>query len=66
MARRVIRADEVKVGDVMAPSLDAGMFSVKEVYKIKHPALNSYEVVIRGPLGVVIKVHASKFVTVLV
>lgn len=66
MARRVIRADEVKVGDVMAASLDSDTFSVKEVYKVKHPVLNSYEVTIKGPLGIVIKAHASKFVTVLV
>ena len=66
MARRVIRADEVKVGDIMAASLDAGTFSVRKVYKTKHPTLNSYEVTIKGPLGIVIKAHASKFVTVLV
>lgn len=65
MARRVIRADEVKIGDVMAPSLEAGTFSVKEVYKTKHPTLNSYEVTIKGPIGIVRKMHASKLVTVL-
>ena len=66
MARRVIRAEEVKVGDVMAASLDAGTFSVKEVYKIKHPILDSYEVVIMGPLGIIVKAHASKLVSILV
>lgn len=66
MARRVIRADEVKVGDIMAASLEAGTFSVREVYKVKHPVLNSYEVVIKGPIGIIVKVHASKLVTILV
>lgn len=66
MARKVIRADEVKVGDVMATSLDHPTFSVRKVYETKHPILDTYEVTIRGPLGIVIKAHASKLVTVLV
>lgn len=66
MARRVVRADAIKVGDVMAPSLENDVFSVKEVYLSDIPGRRVKEVVIKGPLGIVLKKHTFQHVTLLV
>ncbi len=64
--RKTIRADEIKVGTVMAASLENEVFSVREVYKQVNPAFNSVDIVVKGPLGITLKMHPSKLVGVLI
>ena len=66
MARKTIRADEIKVGTVMAASLENEVFAVKQVYQEKNLAFGSMDVVVKGPLGITLKMHPSKLVGVLI
>lgn len=66
MARKTIRADEIKVGTIMAPSLENEVFRVRNVYLELNPVFGSSDVIVEGPLGIKLKMHPSKLVGVLV
>lgn len=51
----VIRAREIKVGDIIAATSTNPMVNVKKVDRIIHPVTGLPEVKITGPLGIVIK-----------
>lgn len=66
MARRVVNAESVKPGDILAASLENEVFSVRQVYTESIPGRNAKEVVIKGPLGVIVKKAQGAKVTILV
>jgi hypothetical protein len=65
--RKIILAREVVPGTIMDKSLDSEVFTVRQAYLAPATGtMNGQEMVIRGPLGIVIKRDADAKVSVLV
>lgn len=59
MTYTIIRADKIKMGDVLAGTASRGPMSVKEVTKTVNPLFRTTEIKVRGPLGMIEKYYAD-------
>lgn len=64
MSRHTVSAKNLRVGDILAATIENEVFSIREVQKRSNPIIGE-EVVIKGPLGIILKFHPNKKVVVL-
>lgn len=62
---RNVRAQTLKVGDILAATLENEVFSIKEIQVRDNLAFNRKEIVVKGPLGIMLKFHPDKHVRIL-
>jgi len=65
MGKRIVKAKDLKVGDVLDKTVSHGVMSIKEIQKRLVP-LAGDEIVVIGPLKITEKFHPNKMVTILV
>lgn len=64
MSQHMVSAHNLKVGDVLAATIENDVFSIKEVQERGNPIIGT-EIVVKGPLGIILKFHPNKKVVVL-
>lgn len=64
MSKHMVQAKNLRVGDTLAATIENDVFSIKEVQKRPNPMIGE-EIVVKGPLGIMLKFHPNKKVVVL-
>lgn len=56
MSMKTVQAKELKVGDILASNLDHGTMSIKQI-QVRDLPTGSKEIVVIGPLSIMLKYH---------
>ena len=64
MGRKIVKAGELAVGDILASTLSHEVFSIKSIQKRTNP-FGETEIVVLGPLSILEKFDANAKVAVL-
>lgn len=64
MAKRVVKAKDLKVGDILDGTLSHGVMSIKEIQRRVSPL--GTEITVIGPLHIMEKYHPDSYITILI
>lgn len=65
MSRVHRRAKDLQVGDILAEGRGHGIMSIKSITVVTNPLTGMDEVVVKGPLSIIDKLHPNEVVSVL-